>query len=164
MYESFCKTEIKINVIFNMVFNGVAGWVVFKPLNEVLLHNGFFGAAIDLLLTTVIIAMFVTLFPIISIKRKMKKNNLDGMKWEIESRLKTLISSMPERKIQLILLNILLALLVFYVPSFLFIRVVMDSAVSGDGYFIFKTLYCTALAMVVVYPVSYYAVTDRSSL
>ena len=147
-----------------MLINGVGAWVIFRPLNEVLMYNGLFGIAMDLFLATVLITFFVTLFPIISLKRRLSKNNLNGMRWEVESRLKRLVATMPEKKAALIFMNILLAVLVFYMPSFWFINEVMGASLSGDSYFVFKTVYCTILATIVAYPVSYYAVTDRSSL
>ena len=164
MYKAFCKIEIVLNAIINMVINGVAAWVIFRLMAQVPLNDGIMGMTVEFLLAAVFIAFFVTLFPIISIKKKMNVHKLKGVVWKEASVIQKLISQMPENKIILILINIMLALIVFYVPSYLYISEVLDVEVTGNSYFLFKTIYCTLLATVVAYPVSCYAVTDRRSL
>nr|MDT0252262.1 hypothetical protein [Endozoicomonas sp.] len=168
MHLAFCKKEIKLNVIINLLLNGAIASFVFAPLAKIaLIGNGDTFAntiAFDLGLGTFLVAFFVCFFTMFNIEKAMKKNSLTGLTWDNGSFDKQLTNLLPQGKLKTTMVSLIFAFGLFYLPTVFVVHYGMEGTMSGMAYTIYKTLYFTVLAFLLAYAASRNAVTDKNTL
>ncbi|MRI33145.1 hypothetical protein EOPP23_09135 [Endozoicomonas sp. OPT23] len=164
MYLAYCKKEIKINVILNLLINGAIGWFMFASMDAIPLTGEGDTVAFDLGLGTFFVTFFVCFFTMFNIQQALKKNSQTGHLWEEGTISYKLASMLPATKAKLVTLWLVVAFTLFYAPSLLVVEHFMDGAMGGVVYTVYKTLYCTVLAYLIAFSASRVAVADHTAM
>lgn len=164
VYLAYCKKEIKINVILNLVINGLIGYFMFASMDAVPLTGEGDNVAVDLAIGTFFVSSFVCFFTMFNIQQALKKNSQTGQIWQAGTLDYKLATLLPAGKGKMVALAMLTGFALYYFPTLLYIEHFMDGAMGGMTYAIYKTVTFTLLAFVIAYSASRVAVADHKAM